>query len=166
MDTAPERQGEAYRVEEAEVPVGGQVGPGQGVRLGAEGEGGLDGDVHDHHALGAEVEGQDLEGVGDEQTGEANVVEDAKDPDENDLRNAEAALAAGLVVLGGHDGPDGEGGNHARDGRQEERATADLVDHEGGDDGAGEIENRLAGRDLQGETTSAVAKYVSAKTGL
>jgi hypothetical protein len=102
-----------YRIEETEVPVGRHVVPGQGVRLGTEGQGGLHGDVHDHDALGTQVERQDLERVGDEQAREANVVEDAKHPDEEDLRDAKPARAAGAVVHGRHDGPDGEGDDHA-----------------------------------------------------
>ena len=134
--------------------MGREVVPGQGIGLGAEGEGGLDSDVHDHDALGAEMEGQNLEGVGDEQTREANVVEDAEDPDEEDLRDAEAVGVVVAVVHGGHDGPEREGDDHARDGSQEERAATNLVDEEGGVDGARKIENGLAGRDLW-ETKSA-----------
>ncbi len=38
----------------------GHAVPRELVGLVAEGEHGLEGDVHDHHALGAQVKGQDL----------------------------------------------------------------------------------------------------------
>ena len=101
-----------YRVEEAEVPVSRQVVPGERVGLGADGQGGLDGDVHDHDTLGTEMEGQDLKGIGDKETRETNVVEDTENPDEDDLADTVAGLSAGLVVHSGHDGPDSEGKNH------------------------------------------------------
>jgi len=56
-----------------------QVLPGQQVSLGAQGQDGLHRDVHDHHALGAQVEGEDLERVGDQQAREADAVEDTED---------------------------------------------------------------------------------------
>jgi hypothetical protein len=49
-----------------------QVVDGKRVGLGGEGKDGLHGDVHDHDTLGTEVEGQDFEGIGDEQTRETN----------------------------------------------------------------------------------------------
>ena len=56
---------------------------------------------------------QDLEGVGDEQTWEANRVEDAKDPDEDYLGDTKRFRLAMILVLSGHNGPEHEGGNHA-----------------------------------------------------
>ncbi len=86
--------------------------PGERVGLAAESQGGLDGDVHDHDTLGTEMEGQDLEGIRDKETGETDIVEDTENPDEDDLCDTEAGLSVGLVVHGGHDGPDGESKNH------------------------------------------------------
>lgn len=95
----------------------GQAIPGNLVSLVAKGQDGLDGDVHDHHALGAEVEGQNLEGVGDEEAGEADVVGDAEEPDEDELGPAGGGvLHVGVLVHGAADGPAGEGDDHARDG--------------------------------------------------
>ena len=145
--------------------------PGQGVGLGADSQGGLDGDVHDHDTLGTEMEGEDLQGIGNKETGETDVVEDTENPDEDDLADTVAGLSAGIVVHGGHDGPEGESNNHTyinrltsvpclsytraaltSDGSQEEGATSHAVDHEGGTDGAGQIQDSLAGRDLQSKS--------------
>lgn len=78
----------------------------------------MHGDVHDHHALGAEMEGQDLEGVGDQETGKADVVEAAKEPDEDELRVAGAGvLEVGVLVHGTSYGPADEAADHAFAGR-------------------------------------------------
>lgn len=104
-------------VEKHKVPVVGQVVPGEHVGLVTQGKNGLDGEVHDHHTLGTELEGEDLEGVGDQQTGETNVVEDAEDPDKDNLRVARAAVGlAGIFIDGTGDGPAHEGADHACDG--------------------------------------------------
>lgn len=117
-----------HSVEEHEVPVLGQAVPGDLVGLVAEGEDGLDGDVHEHHALGAQLEGQDLEGVGDEHAGEADVVEDAEEPDEDELGPAGGGVAQPRVLVeGAADGPAGEGDDHARDGDEEERPAPEAV---------------------------------------
>jgi hypothetical protein len=82
-----------------------------------EREDGLHSDVHDHHALSAEMEGQDLEGVGNQETGPANVVEAAKEPDEDELRVAGAGVQqVGVLVHGAGDGPADEADDHAFDG--------------------------------------------------
>lgn len=64
------------------------------------------------------MEGQDLEGVRDQETGKANVVEAAKEPDEDELRVAGAGvLQVGVLVYGAGDGPADEAGDHAFVGR-------------------------------------------------
>lgn len=74
----------------------------------------MHGDVHDHHALGAEVEGQDLEGVGDQEARPANVVEAAKEPDEDELGVAGVrVLLVGVIVYGAGDSPADEADHHA-----------------------------------------------------
>ena len=57
-----------YGIEQHKVPVVGEVLPGEEIGLSAQGENGLDRDVHEHHALGAETEGQDFERVGNQET--------------------------------------------------------------------------------------------------
>lgn len=110
----------------------GQSIPGDLIRLVAEGQDGLDGDVHEHHALGAELEGQDLEGVGDEHAGEADVVEDAEEPDEHELRPARReVLHVRVLVEGPAHRPARERDHHAGDGDEEERAATEAVDVEG-----------------------------------
>jgi hypothetical protein len=125
-----------------------QVVDGERVGLGREGEDGLDGDVHDHDTLGTELEGQDFERIGDEQTRETDRVEDTEDPDEDDLANAVALRTAVRFVLAGQGSPNGEGNDHARDGEQEEWASSEFVDDEGGDDGDDQAECGVAESEL------------------
>jgi len=74
-----EGDGVTHSVEQHEVPVVREVVPGQEVGLGAQGQHGLHRQVHDHHTLGAQLVGQDLEGIGDEQARETDVVEDTEE---------------------------------------------------------------------------------------
>ncbi len=96
------------------------MGTAAGRNVLGDGQYGLHGDVHNHHALGAQMEGQDLECVGDQQAREANVVKDAKDPDEDEL--GVAGLDIELVAVledGARDGPAHERHDHADHGDQE-----------------------------------------------
>ncbi len=87
----------------------------------SESEDGLDGDVHDHHTLGTEVEGEHLEGVGDQEAGVADIVEDTEDPDEDELGVAGAGVGLTRVLVDGTgDGPADEGSNHTEGGGQEQ----------------------------------------------
>ena len=105
--------GGTYSVEEPEVPGMGQVLDRDRVCLGRNGEDGLDGDVHDHDALGTEVERQDFEGIGDKQTRETNGVEDTEDPDKDDLGDTKAFGVVMGFVFAGHGSPECEGKDHA-----------------------------------------------------
>jgi hypothetical protein len=140
-------------VEEHEVPVVGEVVPCKLVGLVTDSKDGLNGNVHDHHTLGTEMEGKNLEGVGDEKAGETNVVEDTEDPNSGDLSIAGACVGVRdttvrVIFSGGSsvfrvlvdttsDGPEEETENHTRDSSKEERATSDLVDSKGSTDGDG-----------------------------
>lgn len=160
-------------VKEHEVPVLGQVVPRDLVGLAvkethvsmiciynawestgwyvlANGENSLDGNVHNHHALSTEMEGQDLESVGNEETRETNVVEDTEDPDEDKLGISRAGVGSvGVLVDGTSDGPADESTDHTEDGGQEEGTTTELVDGESGSDGDDQIEDGLAGGDTK-----------------
>jgi len=57
-----------------------QIGPCHRVSLITNGKDGLDSNVHDHEALGAKAEGQDLQSVCNEEAGPTNRVEDPEDP--------------------------------------------------------------------------------------
>jgi len=142
--------------------VAGQLVPGQQVGLVAEGENGLDDNVHDGHTLSTELERQDLEGVGDEQTGETNIVEDAEEPDEGDLRVAGSHVRLARVLVDGtNDGPDEERGAHASGGDQEQGATAEVVDGHGSTDGHDQVEDGLA----SGELINCVSKKSPKRRG-
>lgn len=138
-------------VDEVELPgaVGGaEEVEGDGVGVDVEGESALDGQVHDHETLGAELVGEDLDGVADEETGPGERVHDAEDPDEEDH---------GLVGTGGllgvpesrADGPEDKGAEHATGGGQEHGAATDLVDKHGHGDGDDEGKAGLAGTETE-----------------
>jgi hypothetical protein len=79
---------------------------GDRVDLVVDDERDVDGDVHDHHALGAELERQNLDGVCDEETRPGESVADSVEPEEDDDGDAGAGVA-GLAVLRA-----GDGGGH------------------------------------------------------
>ena len=138
-------------VEEGEVPVARQVLPRDGVGLVADGEDGLDCDVHDHQTLGAETEGQNLESVGDEQTGPGDGVEDAENPDDGDLDVSGGLVGvAGVLVDCRGDSPDGEHDDHTGGTDEEEAATTGRVDKCGGGDGCDKSDGGLT--DVETET--------------
>lgn len=56
----------------------------------ADSKSNLDEKVHDHQTTSTESIGQNLKSIGNEQTRPGDGVEDVKDPDEDDLRVAEA----------------------------------------------------------------------------
>jgi hypothetical protein len=138
-----------HSVEQHKVPVVGKVEPGQLVGLVTESQDGLDGDVHNHHALGTEAKGQNLEGVGNEQTREAHVVKGGEEPDEDELGVAGARVGAVRVLVdGAADGPAHKGEAHAAGRDEEQGATAEAVDVHGGYDGDDEIVNGSTGAEL------------------
>lgn len=130
----------------------------------ANGEDGLDGDVHDHHTLSTKVEGQNLKSVGDKETRETDGVEDTEEPNEGQLGVSgtlvgdldtvgelvgDGNLNLGVLVDSTSDGPESERGDHTAGGGQEERTATELVDAKSGSDRDGKIEDGLSGR--QGE---------------
>lgn len=138
-----------YSVEQHEVPVVGQALPGEQVGLVADGEDGLNDNVHDHHALGTQLEWENLESVGDKQTGEANIVKDSKEPDEGQLGNTGSVVGAVRVLVdGADDGPDHKGHAHATGRDEEQGPTSILINRHGGPDRHGKVQDGFARRDL------------------
>lgn len=142
--------GKTYSVDEVELPVGALKGlEGDGVGVDVEGEGGLDATLDDEKTLGAELVGEDLDGVANEETGPGHVVHDVEDPDEDD----HGVVGSGgvlLLVEGGGEGPEDEGAEHTTGGGEEDGATAKLVDEKGGGDGDQESHGGGAGSELEG----------------
>lgn len=116
---------------------------GDGVDVVVDDERDVDGDVHDHHALGAELEGQDLDGVGDEETGPRKGVAHTVEPEEDDNGDAGAGVF-GLAVLRAGDGCGHETQKHTAGGCEEERATTDAVTEQGAGDGDDQGEDLVA----------------------
>jgi hypothetical protein len=119
--------------------------PGAQVGLIAKGKEGLHSDEHDGHTLGAKLEGKDLESVADKESRETNVVENTKNPDEDELGVAGYLVGlVGVLVRGSSDRPAGERRDHPEDGDKEQRATTKVIDLTGGGNGNNDIENGLA----------------------
>lgn len=78
----------------------------------SESQDGLDCQVHDCHSLSTEVIGENLERVGNQQTGETDIVEDTEDPDKDDLSDAKSH-GSFLVIHSSHDGPQSERQSHS-----------------------------------------------------
>lgn len=120
---------------------------GDGVDVGVDEEGGVDGEPDDAHALGADVVRQDLDGVADQQAGPGHVVADVVQEDHEDDGVAHLVVGAALnVEAGGADGPDDEAKHHAEGRAEEELAAANLVDEEAeadGDDGVADLQHAV-----------------------
>ena len=100
----------------------------------------LDEQVHNHETLGTDLEGQDLNGVGDEQTGPGKRVGNREDPDHsNDGLTSSLALLS--FLLRGANCPDDEGKAHGSSSGDEERAATDPVTEESAGDGDDERED-------------------------
>lgn len=116
---------------------------GDGVDVVVDDERDVDGDVHDHHALGAQLEGQDLDCVGDQETGPCESVAHTVEPEEHDDSDTGAAVL-GLAVLCTGNGSGHETQKHTASGCEEERATADAVTEQGAGDGNDQGKNLVA----------------------
>jgi hypothetical protein len=62
------------------------VGPGDGVGVVSENQCSLNSQVHDHESLCSQLVWENLERVGDEETGPGERVEYTEQPDEGNLR--------------------------------------------------------------------------------
>jgi hypothetical protein len=115
-----------YSVDGVELPVGGKVSESKRVDVLVDGKSNLDEEVHDHETLGTNLEGQDLDSVGDKQTRPSQSVSNGKDPDHgNDTLTG--GLATLLLLLGGADGPDNEAHAHRCGSSDKERSATDAV---------------------------------------
>lgn len=151
LDSVPEG------VEEHKIPVVREVAPRQLVGLVGNSQDSLHNNIHNHHTLGAKMEGENLEGVTDKETRETNVVKDTKDPDKGNLCIARARVSICDLAFGvSHgrvlvdctdDGPQSKRGHHSRDGDQEERTTTEFVNSKSSTDRDGKIQNGLASRE-------------------
>jgi hypothetical protein len=57
-----------HSVDGVELPGRVQVRKSEGINILVDGQGNLDEEVHDHETLGTDLEGQDLDSVGDKKT--------------------------------------------------------------------------------------------------
>ena len=121
---------------------------GEGVEVGVEEEGDLDGHVEEHEALGADRVGENLDGVADEEAGPAAGVEDAVHPDEEDHAGVGTRGLVLLVEAAG-EGPEEESDQHAASGEQEGEAAVDALGEQGAAGGDDDVEDGLAGAQNQ-----------------
>ena len=140
---------ETHSVNEVQLPgVAIKVLESNGVGVGVEGQGTLNRNIHDHETLGAQLVGQNLDGVADEQTRPGEGVEEREDPDEGDHGVVGAGRAL-LVVQARGEGPEDESAEHAGGGGQEGGAAAEAVDVQGHGNGNDERHAGLAGREAE-----------------
>ena len=121
---------------------------GVGIGISVEGERGLNAEVHDHQALGAEPVRENLDGVADKQTGPGERVEDLEDPDEED-HGLVGALGLVLAIETRAKSPEDKGAAHATGGSEESSATANSVDEHGHGQGNDEGHTRLTGGETE-----------------
>jgi hypothetical protein len=115
-----------YRVDGVQLPVGHQVGESERVDVLVDGQSDLDEKVHDHETFGTNLEGQDFDSVGDEETRPSERIGNGEDPDHgNDTLTS--GLAAMLLLLGRANSPDNEADTHGCCGRDKERAATDAI---------------------------------------
>lgn len=115
-----------YSIDGVELPLGVEL-EAVGVDILVEGESDLDPEVHEHETLGADLEGQNFDGVGDEETRPRKRIGDGEDPDHSD--DGTASGDAALCLLGRANRPNNEGNAHGASCSQEERATSEAIDH-------------------------------------
>jgi len=125
-------EGDPDDVDDVVLPA--DVRKGDGVDILVEDEGQGDGEVEDVEALGTDVVGQNLDGVGDDERREGNVVETVVQEDEcND--GVTSRLGSVLGVESRADGLEGEHDDHTSGGHHEHAATSTAFNEEGGNDG-------------------------------
>jgi hypothetical protein len=122
-----------YSVDGVELPGWLQMIEAEGVDVLVDGQSNLNEQVHDHETLGTDLEGQDLDSVGNKQTGPGKRVSYGEDPDHgNDSLTSGLALLS--LLLGRADCPNDEGETHGGGCSNEHRATADTVNKQGAGD--------------------------------
>lgn len=97
-----------YSVDGVELPGGLEIVEAIGIDVLIDAERSLDPEVHDHETLCSDLERQDFDSVGDEQTGPCECVCDGEDPDHGD-DGAAGVQALGGFLLRGADCPNDEG---------------------------------------------------------
>jgi hypothetical protein len=122
-----------YGVDGVELPSRVEVLESVRVDVLVDGQSNLNEQVHDHETLGTNLEGQDLDSVGDKQTRPSQRVSDGEDPDHSN-DGLTSSLALGSLLLRRSDSPDDEGDAHGCGGRDEERATTDAINEQSAGD--------------------------------
>lgn len=116
-----------------------------GVDVGIKEERNIDKGEHVAHALGADGEGQNLDGVTDQETRPGDVVEGVVEEDHEDDGAPVSLDARGGESLRAN-GPNHEAAAHASGGDKEERAATKLIDeeaHGGGNDAVPDVQDTV-----------------------
>jgi len=119
---------------------GATLGDGNGVDVVGDGERDLDPKVHDKDTLGAELVGQNLDGVGDQETRPGERVSYTVKPDEKDVDVSNGDLVRLRELLSSDGGADQED-KHTTSGGEEELAPTNTVDQQGAGDGDKQRQN-------------------------
>jgi len=105
----------------------------------------LHGDIHNHHALGSEMERQNLQPIRNQQARESDVVKDSKDPDKHQLRIPRRDIRLIRVLVNRTRGsPARKRNHHARRRDQEHRPSSKPIDVQRSRRRDDQVENRLA----------------------
>lgn len=131
-----ELEDEPDGVDEVVLPLEGIEGDGVGVLV--EDDSTHDGEVHDSETLGTDEEGQDLDGVGDEEWSVGDSVETVEDEDEREEGTTSSSVGS-LLVSSGHSSNNSVGDKHTTGGNDEEWATTNPLDGHGSGDGNDEV---------------------------
>jgi len=119
------------------------LGDGNGVDVVVDGERDLDPQVHDEDTLGTKLVRQNLDGVGNQETGPGERVSYTVKPDEKDVDVSNGDLVR-LRVLLSSDGSADQEDKHTTGGEEEELASTNTVDQQGAGDGDKQRQNLVA----------------------
>jgi hypothetical protein len=129
-----------YSVDGVELPVGHEMTEPEGVDVLVDGESNLDEEVHDHETLGTNLEGQDLDSIGNEETRPCKSIGNREDPDHgNDTTTS--GHAAMHLLLRRADSPNDEAHAHGCGGGDEKRSASHAVTEERARNGDDERKN-------------------------
>lgn len=117
-------------VDGVELPVGDEIFETKRVDVLVDDQGDLNPEIHEHEALGADLEWQDLDSVGNQKPGPSQGIRKVEDPDESNHGFASGRVLVALVDTR-TDRPAQEADHHAKRSCKEERTASDFVAQHG-----------------------------------
>lgn len=149
-----------YGVESNESPMWVDVFPRNWVSLIPEHQCSLDGQVHDHKSLRSQLVRENLERVCDEEARPGKCVEDAEEPDEDDLGIPSGLHVIGHLESGSSDGPCQKHQAHARGRGQEEWSSSHTINKESTANTNNQTHQGLAAIELRGIVSNGIQTLI------